>query len=44
MTVSVHGTHVAGTIGGTTVGVAKGVRLIAVRVLNCCRRRHLRPS
>lgn len=30
-----HGTHVAGTIGGSTYGVAKGVRLIAVRVLNC---------
>ncbi|MFM7820884.1 MAG: S8 family serine peptidase, partial [Actinomycetota bacterium] len=30
-----HGTHVAGTIGGTTVGVAKSVRLIPVRVLNC---------
>jgi subtilisin family serine protease len=30
-----HGTHVAGTVGGTTYGVAKGVTLIAVRVLNC---------
>jgi subtilisin family serine protease len=30
-----HGTHVAGTIGGTTYGVAKAVSLIAVRVLNC---------
>ena len=30
-----HGTHVAGTIGGTTVGVAKNVSLIAVRVLDC---------
>jgi subtilisin family serine protease len=30
-----HGTHVAGTIGGRTVGVAKGVRLIGVRVLDC---------
>ena len=29
-----HGTAVAGTIGGTLYGVAKGVRLIAVRVLN----------
>ncbi len=29
-----HGTGVAGTIGGTLYGVAKGVRLIAVRVLN----------
>lgn len=30
-----HGTHVAGTIGGNTWGVAKGVQLVAVRVLNC---------
>ncbi len=30
-----HGTHVAGIIGGTTYGVAKGVKLHAVRVLNC---------
>jgi subtilisin family serine protease len=30
-----HGTHVAGTVGGATYGVAKGVRLVAVRVLNC---------
>ncbi len=30
-----HGTHVAGTVGSTTYGVAKGVRLVAVRVLNC---------
>jgi subtilisin family serine protease len=30
-----HGTHVAGTLGGTTFGVAKGVRIHAVRVLNC---------
>ncbi|WP_320066863.1 S8 family peptidase [Micromonospora sp. RTGN7] len=30
-----HGTHVAGTVGGSTYGVAKGVRLVAVRVLNC---------
>lgn len=30
-----HGTHVAGTIGGTAYGVAKKVRLVAVRVLNC---------
>jgi aqualysin 1 len=30
-----HGTHVAGTIGGTTWGVAKAVRLVAVRVLSC---------
>jgi subtilisin family serine protease len=30
-----HGTHVAGTTGGTAFGVAKGVQLVAVRVLNC---------
>ena len=30
-----HGTHVAGTIGGSTYGVAKGVSLVAVRVLGC---------
>ena len=30
-----HGTHVAGTVGGSTYGVAKGVSLVAVRVLNC---------
>jgi subtilisin family serine protease len=30
-----HGTHVAGTVGGKTYGVAKGVTLKAVRVLNC---------
>ena len=30
-----HGTHVAGTIGGATYGVAKSVQLRAVRVLNC---------
>ncbi len=30
-----HGTHVAGTIGGSTYGVAKAVRLVAVKVLNC---------
>ncbi|MDQ3932274.1 MAG: S8 family peptidase, partial [Actinomycetota bacterium] len=30
-----HGTHVAGTTGGATYGVAKSVTLIAVRVLNC---------
>lgn len=29
-----HGTHVAGTIGGKTYGVAKKVKLIAVRVLD----------
>ncbi len=30
-----HGTHVAGTTGGTTWGVAKNVSLIPVRVLDC---------
>ncbi|MFO1278818.1 MAG: S8 family peptidase [Burkholderiaceae bacterium] len=30
-----HGTHVAGTVGGTTWGVAKGVTLVPVRVLDC---------
>lgn len=30
-----HGTHVAGTIGGETYGVAKDVALVAVRVLGC---------
>lgn len=30
-----HGTHVAGTVGGNTSGVAKGVRLHGVRVLGC---------
>ena len=30
-----HGTHVAGTIGGATYGMAKGVKLYPVRVLGC---------
>lgn len=30
-----HGTHIAGTVGGRTYGVAKAVDLVAVRVLNC---------
>jgi len=30
-----HGTHVAGTVGGSTYGIAKNVSLIAVRVLDC---------
>lgn len=30
-----HGTHVAGTVGGTTWGVAKQVRLVPVRVFGC---------
>jgi hypothetical protein len=29
-----HGTHVAGTVGGTTWGIAKGVNLFSVRVLD----------
>jgi aqualysin 1 len=33
-----HGTHVAGTIGGTTYGVAKAVHIHAVRVLNCIKK------
>jgi subtilisin family serine protease len=30
-----HGTHVSGTVGGSTYGVAKSVSLVAVRVLDC---------
>jgi subtilisin family serine protease len=30
-----HGTHVAGTVGSKTYGVAKAVKLYAVRVLDC---------
>ena len=30
-----HGTHVSGTVGGTDSGVANGVKLVAVRVLDC---------
>lgn len=30
-----HGSHVAGTVGGTVYGVAKGVKLVAVKVLSC---------
>jgi len=30
-----HGTHVAGTVGSSTYGVAKNVNLFAVRVLGC---------
>src|SRR5688572_7242865 len=30
-----HGTHVASTVGGSNYGVAQGVTLVAVRVLNC---------
>jgi subtilisin family serine protease len=30
-----HGTHVAGTVGGATTGVARQTTLVSVRVLNC---------
>ena len=30
-----HGTHVSGTVGGSTYGVAKNVTFVAVRVLGC---------
>jgi subtilisin family serine protease len=30
-----HGTHVSGTVGGTSFGVAKQVHLVGVRVLDC---------
>jgi subtilisin family serine protease len=30
-----HGTHTAGTVGSATYGVAKGVNIVAVRVLDC---------
>ncbi len=30
-----HGSHVSGTVGGTTYGMAKNVKLVAVRVLDC---------
>lgn len=30
-----HGTHVSGTVGGTTYGVAKTVSIVGIRVLNC---------
>jgi subtilisin family serine protease len=30
-----HGTHVSGTVGGSTYGVAKSVDLVAVRVIDC---------
>lgn len=30
-----HGTHVAGSVGGRTYGVAKDVKLVGVRVLDC---------
>lgn len=34
-TCQAHGTHVAGILGGSTAGVAKGVQLHSVRVLDC---------
>ena len=30
-----HGTHVAGTVGGNSYGIAKGTSLVGVRVLGC---------
>jgi serine protease len=30
-----HGTHVAGTVGGATWGIAKAVKLVPIRVLDC---------
>ena len=30
-----HGTHVAGTVGGSNYGVAPGVAIVPVRVLDC---------
>ncbi|MEU1896138.1 S8 family peptidase [Streptomyces pristinaespiralis] len=30
-----HGTHVAGTVGSSAYGVAKGVKLVSVRILDC---------
>ncbi|MEY4229873.1 MAG: hypothetical protein RLZZ362_722, partial [Actinomycetota bacterium] len=33
-----HGTHVAGTIGGSTYGVAKAVTIVPVRVFGCSNR------
>ena len=30
-----HGTHVAGTVGGATTGIARAAQLVAVRVLDC---------
>jgi serine protease len=30
-----HGTHVAGTVGGATYGIARKVNLVSVKVLNC---------
>lgn len=39
-----HGTHVAGTVGGATYGVAKEVSLVAVKVADCRGTRPCRPS
>jgi subtilisin family serine protease len=33
-----HGTHVSGTLGGTTYGVAKGVSIVPVKVFDCSAR------
>lgn len=30
-----HGTHVAGSVGSSTYGVAKGIKLVAVKMSNC---------
>ena len=30
-----HGTHVAGLLGGSSYGVAKAVKIVSVKVLNC---------
>ena len=30
-----HGTHIAGTVGGRSLGVAPGVNIFSVKVLNC---------
>ncbi|MFN4002337.1 MAG: fibronectin type III domain-containing protein [Microcella sp.] len=38
-----HGTHVAGTVGGTTYGVAKKVTLVPVRVFGCNPERVVAP-
>ncbi len=38
-----HGTHVAGTLGGTTFGVAKEVTLHPVRVFGCANQGELGP-
>ena len=41
-----HGTHIAGTIGGTSFGVAPGVNIFSVQILNCTnqpRQHHAAP-